>query len=48
MEYTVRVWCETEDYWDLYYDLLEQVRDAFDQQGITMTYPHMNVHIQKS
>ena len=48
VEYTVRVWCETEDYWDLYYDLLEQVRDAFDQQGITMTYPHMNVHIQKS
>lgn len=45
--YTVRVWCETENYWDLYFDLLEQVRDAFDRQGITMTYPHLNVHIQK-
>ncbi len=48
VQYTVRVWCETEDYWDLYYDLLEQVRDAFDAQGITMTYPHMNIHIQKN
>ena len=47
IDYTVRVWCETGDYWDLYYDLLEQVRTAFDQQGITMTYPHMNVHLLK-
>ena len=46
IDYTVRVWCATGDYWDLYYDLLEQVRDAFERQGVTMTYPHMNVHIQ--
>ena len=47
IDYTVRVWCETGDYWDLYYDLLEQVRTAFDRDGITMTYPHMNVHLLK-
>lgn len=47
IDYTVRVWCETVDYWDLYFDLLEQVRTAFEQQGITMTYPHVNIHIQK-
>ena len=45
VEYTVRVWCATADYWDLYYDLLEQVKAAFDGRGITMTYNHLNVHM---
>ena len=43
--YTLRVWCATEDYWDLYYDLLEQVRAAFDREGVELTYNHLNVHI---
>ena len=45
VEYTVRVWCATEDYWELYYDLLEQVKAAFDRAGIEMTYNHLNVHM---
>ncbi len=48
VEYVVRVWCTTVDYWTLYYDLLEQVKTAFDKNGIEMTYNHLNVHmIQK-
>ena len=45
--YTLRVWCATEDYWDLYYDLLEQVRAAFDREGVELTYNHLKVHIMK-
>lgn len=45
VSYQLRVWCATEDYWDLYYDLLEQVRAAFDQSGIELTYNHLNVHL---
>ena len=45
IEYTVRVWCATEDYWDLYFDLLEQVKAAFDQAGIEIPYGHLNVHL---
>ncbi len=45
IEYTVRVWCATPDYWDVYFDLLEQVKAAFDQVGVEMTYPHLNVHM---
>lgn len=45
--YTLRVWCATEDYWDLYYDLLEQIRAAFDREGVELTYNHLNVHIMK-
>ncbi len=45
IEYTVRAWCATADYWDLYFDLLEQVKAAFDEEGIEMTYNHLNVHM---
>ena len=45
--YTLRVWCATQDYWDLYYDLLEQIRAAFDREGVELTYNHLNVHIMK-
>lgn len=45
VEYTVRVWCRTEDYWTLHFDLLEQVRAAFDRAGVELTYPHLNVHM---
>lgn len=45
IEYTLRVWSLTEDYWDLYFDLLEQVGAAFAQEGIDITYNHLNVHV---
>ena len=45
IEYTVRVWCATVDYWDLYFDLLEQVKAAFDQNGIEIPYNQLDVRI---
>lgn len=45
IEYTVRAWCANEDYWDVYYDLLRGFKTAFDQNGIEMTYDHLNVHV---
>lgn len=47
IEYTVRAWCATGDYWTVYYDLMEQVKVAFDKNGIEMTYPHVNVHMME-
>lgn len=35
-QFTVRVWCLTEDYWPLYYDLNQQITDALLQAGIQM------------
>lgn len=43
--YHVRAWCAAGDYWDVYYDLHEQIKAAFDERGIAMTYPHLNVHM---
>lgn len=45
VEYAVRVWCATDDYWDLYSDLLEQIYTAFSREGIRLTYSHLNVHL---
>lgn len=45
IEYEVRAWCATDDYWTVYFDLLEQVKAAFDKAGVEMTYDHLNVHV---
>jgi len=44
MEYTVRVWVSSADYWEVYFTILDRVKPAFDARGIQMTYPHLNVH----
>lgn len=46
LTYTVRVWCKNEDYWTLYYDILEGVNEAFDKNGIEIPYPQMDVHVK--
>ena len=45
IEYTVRVWCENKDYWQVHFDLLEEGKKAFDRYNVEMSYPHMNVHM---
>ena len=47
IEYSLRVWVKTEDYWDVYFLVNQRVKQIFDEQGITMTYPHLNVHIDQ-
>ena len=38
-------WCNAADYWDVYFGLGENLRTAFAQKGVEMTYDHLNVHI---
>ena len=45
VEYHVRFWAKTEDYWDAHFRSLEEIRRAFAEDGVTMTYNHLNVHI---
>lgn len=47
IEYTLRAWTPTESYWDSYYDIIENVKTVFDERGIEMTYPHLNVHMSQ-
>ncbi|MBQ8623809.1 MAG: mechanosensitive ion channel [Oscillospiraceae bacterium] len=47
IEYVARVWVNSPDYWDVYFFLNEEVREAFAESGVKMTYPHINVHMDK-
>lgn len=44
VEYLLRVWVKTADYWDVYFAVTERVRDTYAAHGVEMTYPHINVH----
>lgn len=45
VNFTVRVWTKSEDYWGVFFDLTEKVKLAFDEQGISIPYPQRDVHI---
>lgn len=47
ISYSLRIWVKTADYWDVYFAVNQRVKDIFDEQGIAMTYPHLNVHLDK-
>lgn len=47
IEYTLRFWVKNADYWSVYFDVLENVKRVFDEDGISMTYPHLVVHTAK-
>lgn len=41
----VRVWVKTADYWDVYFDLTEQVRECFIENDIEIPYDQLDVHV---
>ena len=47
ISYTVRVWVKTDDYWDVYHKINRRISEVFAQESIEMTYPHLNVHLDK-
>lgn len=47
LEYTVRIWCKNADYWDVYFDTIENVKKAFDENDIKIPYQQIDVHIDK-
>ena len=42
---TVRVWCKAENYWDLNFALLKEVRAVFDANGVHIPYNQLDVHV---
>ena len=47
INYTLRVWCKSADYWDVFFAVNQNVKKTFEERGIAMTYPHLNVHLDK-
>lgn len=46
IQLTCRVWIRPQDYWDVYFDLLEQIKDAFDQAGVEIPYRQIDLHMK--
>ena len=46
--FAVRVWTKTENYWDLYFDLMESIKKTLDKNKIEIPFPQMDVHINKT
>lgn len=45
VNFTVRAWVDTANYWPLKWDLMERIKLAFDEQGVTIPYPQRDVHL---
>lgn len=45
IEYTVRVWVDNADYWGVYFDTMEAVRESFAKNGVEFSYPHTVIHM---
>lgn len=45
IEYTLRVWVNSCDYWEVYFDLLEGIKEKFDENDINIPYNKLDVHI---
>ncbi|ATX80993.1 small conductance mechanosensitive channel [Mariprofundus ferrinatatus] len=47
VNFNVRPWVNSGDYWPVYFDLNEKIKLAFDENGISIPYPQMDLHISK-
>lgn len=47
VDFNVRPWVNTADYWGVYSDVLERTKIALDEAGISIPYPQTDVHLHK-
>jgi len=47
INFNVRPWVNSGDYWSVYYDLNETIKLAFDEAGISIPYPQIGVHLDR-
>ncbi|EKF9383738.1 small-conductance mechanosensitive channel MscS [Vibrio cholerae] len=47
INFVVRPWCKTADYWAVYFDSMQAIKEALDANGIEIPFPQMDVHLNK-
>lgn len=45
VDFVVRPWAKTDDYWDVYWDITREVKMRFDREGISIPFPQQDVHL---
>jgi small conductance mechanosensitive channel len=48
VNFVVRPWVETGDYWAVYFDLLQAIKEELDKENIGIPFPQMDVHLNKA
>jgi small conductance mechanosensitive channel len=48
VNFTVRAWVKAEEYWDVHFALIEEIKLALDASGISIPYPQMDVHLDSA
>lgn len=44
--FILRTWCNAPDYWTIYFDITEKVKQEFDREKIEIPYPQLDVHMR--
>jgi small conductance mechanosensitive channel len=47
IDLTIRLWCKTEDYWDVFFDNNRAIKSTLDTAGISIPFPQRDVHVFK-
>ncbi len=47
VNFVFRPWVKSADYWDVYFDMNEKVKLTFDEKGISIPFPQMDIHLNK-
>lgn len=47
IEYVLQVWSTADDYWTTLFAVNQRIKQVFDEKDILMTYPHLNVHLDR-
>jgi len=45
VDFVVRPWCKTSDYWDVYWDLTKTIKQRLDEEGISIPFPQRDLHL---
>ena len=48
VNFTVRVWTKTDNYWDVYFYMFEKVKKGFDEAEVSIPFPQRDIHVHNA
>lgn len=45
VNFAVRMWCNASDYWGIFFDMQEKVKQEFDKEGVSIPFPQHDLHV---